>query len=73
MKVYEDDEALVGLFASLPMTEIDPDTGKTDTVINGIDGSKIVIRDFGKWSGVSPARALEESCRARSASCAALP
>jgi ATP-dependent RNA helicase DHX29 len=61
----DDDTALADLFASLPTSEVDPTTGKTNTVVNGTDGSKIIIRDFGKWTGVSPLRALEEACRAR--------
>lgn len=61
----EDDQALTDLFASLPTQEVDPTTGKTNTVINGSDGIKIYIRDFGKWTGVSPLRALEETCRSR--------
>lgn len=61
----DDDGALADLFASLPTNEVDPTTGKTNTVINGKDGSKVIIRDFGKWTGVSPLRALEEACRAR--------
>ncbi|OIW29260.1 P-loop containing nucleoside triphosphate hydrolase protein [Coniochaeta ligniaria NRRL 30616] len=61
----DDDDALADLFASLPTNEVDPTTGKTNTVINGTDGSKVIIRDFGKWTGVSPLRALEEACRAR--------
>ena len=59
-----EDEALLGLFASLPVQETDA-MGKTSTVINGADGVKITIRDFGKWSGVNPTRALEEACRSR--------
>ncbi|KAH8902299.1 P-loop containing nucleoside triphosphate hydrolase protein [Coniochaeta sp. PMI_546] len=61
----DEDDALADLFASLPTNEVDPTTGKTNTVINGTDGSKVIIRDFGKWTGVSPIRALEEACRAR--------
>ncbi|KAK3485125.1 P-loop containing nucleoside triphosphate hydrolase protein [Neurospora crassa] len=61
----DDDEALAGLFASLPVNEVDPTTGKTNTVMNNADGSRIQIRDFGKWTGVSPMRALEEACRSR--------
>ncbi|KAI0471161.1 helicase associated domain-containing protein [Xylaria cf. heliscus] len=58
------DEALADLFANLPVQETDA-TGKTSTVINGADGVKVTIRDFGKWSGVNPMRALEEACRSR--------
>ncbi|KAI1432709.1 helicase associated domain-containing protein [Xylaria sp. CBS 124048] len=61
-----DAEALSDLFASLPVQETDA-TGKTSTVINGADGVKVTIRDFGKPSGVSPTRTLEEACRSRDA------
>ncbi|OTB02740.1 hypothetical protein M426DRAFT_190879 [Hypoxylon sp. CI-4A] len=61
----DDDQALSDLFASLPVQEIDAVTGKTSTVITGADGVKVTIRDFGKWSGISPTRALEEACRSR--------
>lgn len=61
----DDDQALADLFSSLPVDEVDPLTGKTSTVMNGADGKKVTIRDFGKWTGVSPMRALEEACRSR--------
>jgi ATP-dependent RNA helicase DHX29 len=61
----DDDAALADLFASLPVNEVDPITGKTSTVINGNNGVKVIIRDFGKWTGVNPTRVLEEACRAR--------
>jgi len=61
----DDDGALADLFASLPVNEVDPVTGKTSTVVNGSNGVKITIRDFGKWTGVNPTRVLEEACRAR--------
>ena len=61
----DEDESLSDLFASLPVQETDPTTGKTANVINTSDGVKIYIRDFGKWTGVSPMRALEEACRSR--------
>ncbi|KAI1372610.1 P-loop containing nucleoside triphosphate hydrolase protein [Hypoxylon crocopeplum] len=60
----QDDDDISDLFANLPVQETDA-TGKTSTVINGADGIRIIIRDFGKWSGVSPLRALEEACRSR--------
>ncbi|KAK3375580.1 P-loop containing nucleoside triphosphate hydrolase protein [Lasiosphaeria ovina] len=63
-----DDGGLADLFASLPTNEVDPVTGKTNTVMNGADGRRTVIRDFGKWTGVSPMRALEEACRSRDSS-----
>ncbi|KAL3953038.1 hypothetical protein ACCO45_012981, partial [Purpureocillium lilacinum] len=49
----DDDDDIAGLFASLPQHEVDPSTGKTHTVINSADGSKMVLRDFGKWTGGS--------------------
>ncbi|KAJ6443429.1 ATP dependent RNA helicase [Purpureocillium lavendulum] len=64
----DDDDDIAGLFASLPQHEVDPSTGKTHTVINSADGSKMILRDFGKWTGISPRRVLEEACRARDAS-----
>jgi ATP-dependent RNA helicase DHX29 len=60
-----DDAALADLFASLPVNEVDPVTGKSTTVVNSNNGVKVTIRDFGKWMGVSPTRVLEEACRAR--------
>lgn len=65
-EVLEEDSGddLADLFASLPVQETDA-TGKTSTVINGANGVKVTIRDFGKWAGVSPTRALEEACRSR--------
>jgi len=61
----DDEAALADLFASLPVNEIDPVTGKSSTVVNGSNGLKVTIRDFGKWTGVNPTRVLEEACRAR--------
>lgn len=61
----DDDGAIAELFASLPVNEVDPLTGKSSTVINGLNGIKITIRDFGKWTGINPTRVLEEACRAR--------
>lgn len=64
----EDDDDLGGLFDSLPQNEVDEATGKAQTVITSSDGQKVIIRDFGKWTGVSPRRVLEEACRSRDAS-----
>lgn len=60
-----DEDDLGGLFDSLPQHEVDEATGKAQTVVTSSDGQKVVIRDFGKWTGVSPRRALEEACRSR--------
>ncbi|KAF3010323.1 hypothetical protein E8E14_007003 [Neopestalotiopsis sp. 37M] len=65
----DEDASLSDLFASLPMEETDPTTGKTANVLKNADGSKVYIHDFGsKWAGVSPTRALEETCRSRDSS-----
>lgn len=61
----DDDAAIADLFASLPITEVDAVTGKSCTVMKGADGIKVSIRDFGKTTGMSPKRVLEEACRAR--------
>ncbi|UKZ81071.1 hypothetical protein TrVFT333_008839 [Trichoderma virens FT-333] len=57
-----DDDDIVGLFESLPQSEVDPTTGKLQTVVNSSDGVRLVIREFAKWTGVSPKRILEEAC-----------
>lgn len=54
-----------GLFDSLPQNEIDPTTGKSQTVVNSANGVKLIIKDFGKWTGMGPRRILEEACRSR--------
>ncbi|KAK3682913.1 P-loop containing nucleoside triphosphate hydrolase protein [Podospora appendiculata] len=64
----DDGGGLADFFSSLPVNEVDPLTGKSSTVMNGSDGAKVTIRDFGKWTGVSPMRALEEACRSRDSS-----
>ncbi|CAK7272619.1 hypothetical protein SEPCBS57363_005221 [Sporothrix epigloea] len=63
-----DDDAIANLFDSLPESEVDPTTGKSSTVAGNSNGAKIFIRDFGKWTGINPERALEEACRARDSS-----
>lgn len=62
----DDMDDIGGLFDSLPQNEVDPATGKSQTVINSADGVKLFIKDFGKWTGVGPRRVLEEACRSRS-------
>lgn len=63
----DEDQALADLFSALPTNEVDAD-GKTSTVMNNSDGTKVTIRDFGKFTGVSPLRVLEEACRSRDSS-----
>ncbi|KAM0219533.1 hypothetical protein ACHAQI_000919 [Fusarium lateritium] len=64
----EDEDGIGGLFASLPQNEVDASTGESRTVVSSTDGKQIVIRDFGKTTGISPRRALEEACRSRDSS-----
>ncbi|PTD02861.1 ATP-dependent RNA helicase DHX29 [Fusarium culmorum] len=64
-EVSDEEDDIGGLFASLPQNEADASTGESRTVVNSADGNQVVIRDFGKSTGVSPRRALEEACRSR--------
>lgn len=54
-----------GFFSSLPDTATDPATGLSIMSIASQEGNNVEIRDFGKWSGMSPRRVLEEACKAR--------
>lgn len=64
-EVEDMDDDLGGLFDSLPQNEVDPTTGKSQTVISGANGIKLIIKDYGKWTGMGPRRILEEACRSR--------
>lgn len=64
----DNDTILADLFSSLPINEIEPSTGKSITVVNCSDDIKVVIRDFGEWSGSNPSRLLEEFCSVRDSS-----
>ena len=59
------DGMLSDFFSSLPETVTDPVTGSSTISTADQEGRNVEIRDFGKWTGVSPRRALEEACRAR--------
>jgi ATP-dependent RNA helicase DHX29 len=62
----DDDIGLLGdLFTSLPQNETNETTGASQMVIQDSSGVKMMIQDFGKWTGVGPRRVLEEACRAR--------
>ncbi|KAF4121009.1 ATP-dependent RNA helicase DHX29 [Geosmithia morbida] len=64
----DDDDDLAGLFDSLPQNEVDEATGEARTVVTSSNGVKVLIKDFGQWTGVSPRRVLEETCRSRDGS-----
>lgn len=53
-------------FASLPQETTDGVSGLSKMTITAADGTSVIVRDFGKWSGIGPRRVLEETCRARS-------
>lgn len=59
------DGMLGGFFTSLPDTTMDPATGLSIMSTTSQEGSNVEIRDFGKWTGMSPRRVLEEACKAR--------
>lgn len=62
----EDTSMMLGdLFSNLPDTRTDSVTGLTTMVDESSNGVPTVIRDFGKWNGVSPRRTFEEACKAR--------
>jgi len=65
----DDDQALSDLFASLPTQELDETTGQTRNVVNGADGAKTYLQDFGKWTGMNPTQVLQETCRSRDTKC----
>lgn len=52
------------LFSTVSST-IDADTGTINITNSAPDGTAIIVRDFGKWGGLSPHRILEEACKAR--------
>jgi len=53
------------LFTGLPEYKVDDVSGVSGMVSTGSDGKLVNVRDFGKWSGISPRRVLEEACKAR--------
>ena len=59
------DGIISGFFDSLPDTATDPATGLSIMSIASQEGNNVEIRDFGKWTGMSPRRVLEEACKAR--------
>ena len=59
------DGMLGAFFTSLPDATTDPATGLSIMSTKSQEGTNIEIRDFGKWTGLSPRRVLEEACKAR--------
>lgn len=56
------------LFTGLPECKVDDATGLSGMVSTEADGKLVTVRNFGKWSGISPRRVFEEACKARSVS-----
>lgn len=62
----DDTDGILGeFFTSLPNMATDPVTGLSIMSTASQEGSDVEIRDFGKWTGMSPRRVLEEACKAR--------
>ncbi len=62
----EDSMDMIGdLFSTVSEGTTDADTGITNVTNSAPDGTAIVVRDFGKWGGLSPHRIFEEACKAR--------
>ncbi|KAK0922223.1 hypothetical protein LTR91_004897 [Friedmanniomyces endolithicus] len=57
----EDEDLLSGMFDALP------GIGQTTepTSRGGATQANVVIRDFGRWTGMSPKRIVEEACKSR--------
>lgn len=63
---HEDGGEMLGeLFFGLPDTTTNLATGMSKMTTTDTEGSTVEIRDFGKWTGMSPRRVFEEACRAR--------
>ena len=59
------DETLGELLTGLPDIESGPATGASRLSITGSGAPGIQVKDFGKWTGMSPRRVFEEACKAR--------
>ena len=62
----DDMDGMLGeFFTNLPDATTDPATGLSIMSTKSQEGTDVEIRDFGKWTGLSPRRVLEEACKAR--------
>lgn len=66
--ILEDGEA-GGLLGDMFQTEEEP-TLELGIITEELNKASIETRDFGKWTGLSPRRVLEEACKARYATLA---
>ncbi|GAB1199842.1 hypothetical protein APSETT444_009201 [Aspergillus pseudonomiae] len=60
-----DDEEIAGLLGD--MFQAEEPALETGVILEELNKAAITIRDFGKWTGLSPRRVLEETCKARKA------
>jgi ATP-dependent RNA helicase DHX29 len=58
----DDDDMLGGMFGALPGSEEKPTSGDSAGVVHS---QNVVVRDFGRLTGMNPKRVLEEACKAR--------
>ncbi|KAL8830580.1 MAG: hypothetical protein Q9170_005671 [Blastenia crenularia] len=58
-------EALGDFFSGLSDDPTTKDCSISSPDIQASSGHPIIVRDFGKWGGISPRRTLEDACKAR--------
>jgi ATP-dependent RNA helicase DHX29 len=58
-----DDDMLGGMFGALPGSEETSTPG--DSTAGVVHSQNVVVRDFGRLTGMNPKRVLEEACKAR--------
>ncbi|QMW35554.1 hypothetical protein G4B84_011045 [Aspergillus flavus NRRL3357] len=63
-----DDEEIADLLGD--MFQAEEPALETGVILEELSKAAITIRDFGKWTGLSPRRVLEDTCKARDTSCA---
>lgn len=62
----EDSNCMLGeLFSGLPDSTTDPATGASGLSSTEPGGSTVKIKDYGRWTGMSPRRIFEEACKSR--------
>ena len=58
-----DDDMLGGMFGNLPGSE--ETSTPSDSTSSVVHSQNVVVRDFGRLTGMNPKRVLEEACKAR--------
>ena len=64
LDAVEAEEAVDGLFGEM-FTPAETFTTRDDRKAQNEDDGSMLLLDFGKWTGVSPRRVLEDTCRTR--------